>query len=322
MDESVQQRQAQMLGNRVRKNARHLRKWARREAVSCYRVYDRDIPEVPLAIDWYEGRLHVARYRRTADVDATEEELLVWTEAMAVAAADALGVTDRGRIHVKERRRQRGGVQHRRLEEDAEAVIVTEAGLSLEVNLEGYLDTGLFLDHRPLRVRVGAEARGKRVLNLFCYTGAFTVHAAAGGALQTTSVDLSKTYLAWARRNLELNGLYASRHELVHDDVRAFLGEARRRGRRFELIVLDPPTFSNSKRTEEDLDLQRDHVALVTDTAALLAPEGILYFSTNNRRFKLDEGALTGLQLENISLETIPPDFRDQRIHRCWRIRR
>lgn len=307
--------QAEMLANRLRKTARHRRKWARREDVSCYRVYDRDIPEIPLAIDWYDGRVHVARFRRSRrddDPRDTDE----WMDAMARAAGEALGA---GEVFTKDRQRQRGVSQYERFGADGRRFIVSEAGYQFFVNLSDYLDTGLFLDHRPLRARVGRQVAGKRFLNLFCYTGAFSVHAAGGGAAHTVSVDLSNTYLSWARDNLELNGAPRDQHELIRADVREYLDDAARGGDRFDVIVVDPPTFSNSKRAEVDLDLQRDHAPMLRRCARLLRPGGALYFSTNSRKLRLDAEALPAeLSVSEITTETTPEDFRARPGHRCW----
>ena len=304
-----------MLANRLRKTVRHLRKWAKREGVTCYRVYDRDIPEIPVVIDWYDGRLHVARFRRSAREDDprnTDE----WLAAMAQAARGALGATD---VFTKDRQRQRGSEQYERLDETRQRFVVTESTYQFHVNLADYLDTGLFLDHRPLRLRVGRESAGKRFLNLFCYTGAFTVHAAGGGASRTVSVDLSNTYLAWAEDNLALNDLPLDQHELVRADVREYLDDARHQGDRFDVIVVDPPTFSNSKAADRDLDLQRDHVAMLGRCAQLLRPGGVVYFSTNNRKLRLDADALSAhMTIEDISQSTTSEDFRARPAHRCW----
>lgn len=301
---------AEMLANRLRKRARHLRRWARREGVSCYRLYDRDIPEIPLSVDWYEGRLHIAHYQRRRDHGEA------WISAMVEAAGEAMSVP-RDRIHVKERRRQRGAAQYERVDRSEERFVVREGDCRFLVNLRDYLDTGLFLDHRLTRARVAGEARGARFLNLFCYTGAFTVHAAAGGARETVSVDMSRTYLDWARDNLALNGFRGAAHHLVRADVLAYLREARPG---FDLAVLDPPTFSNSKKMRDVLDIQRDHAGLVNGTLALLRPGGVLYFSTGARRFQLDQARIRASAIDDITAQTIPEDFRGQRPHRCWRM--
>jgi 23S rRNA G2069 N7-methylase RlmK/C1962 C5-methylase RlmI len=301
---------AEMLTNRLRKRARHLRKWAAREQVSCYRLYDRDIPEVPLIVDWYDGRLYLARYERR------REYSLTWLEAMATAAGAALGVPEPS-IYLKERRRQRGAAQYEPMDRSGERFIVREGQCRLWVNLRDYLDTGLFLDHRDTRLRVAREARGGRFLNLFCYTAAFTVHAAVGGAVETESVDLSHTYLDWAHDNMTLNGMDGPAHRFVRDDVFAYLRSARPG---FDLAVLDPPTFSNSKMMDDVLDVQRDHVQLINGTLALLRPGGVLYFSTGFRRFKLDDASIRTRTIDDITEQTTPEDFRGQRPHRCWRL--
>ncbi len=303
---------AEMLANRLRKRSRHLAKWARRSGVSCYRMYDCDIPEIPLVVDWYEGRLHVSAYAR-AD-DALRDD--AWLEAMTAAAAAALGVA-REDAFAKRRAGQPGAEQYRKLGDARATFTVTEAGLRFHVNLSDYVDTGLFLDHRETRLRVARESAGKRVLNLFCYTGAFTVHSAAAGARATTSVDLSKTYLDWAAENLRLNGLDGAQHELVRADALEFL--ARETGP-YDLAVLDPPTFSNSKKMRGAHDLQRDHAALVNATLRRLAPGGVLWFSTNFRRFKLDAPALEAASIEDLSHATLPEDFPDPKTRFVWRL--
>jgi 23S rRNA G2069 N7-methylase RlmK/C1962 C5-methylase RlmI len=298
----------EMLGNRLAKNARHLRRWAAREQVTAYRVYDRDIPEVPLVIDWYDGHLVIAARLRD-----DERERPGWLDALVAAAARALEVAP-AKVFVKQRQQVRGGVD--RHDGRSHRITVGEGELRFRVDLGGYLDTGLFLDHRPLRRRIRAEAAGRRFLNLFCYTGAFTVAAAAGGAASSLSLDLSNTYLDWAADNLALNQLAGPTHALEQADVLKFLADPPRQ--RFDLAVLDPPTFSTSKRMDDVLDVERDHRDLVERTLALMDPGAVLYFSTNKRRFRLDP-AITA---EDISESTIPPDFRDRKIHRCWRITR
>ena len=336
-------RQLEYFRNRVAKNEKALRRWARREGVTAYRLYDRDIPEIPLALDWYRepdchagdgcaaaggvatrpgaaagpaGALCLALYDRPYEKDEAEEE--AWLAAMARAACEVLGV-DEASCFTRTRKRMKGPEQYGRLGSAEAERIVKEGGLSFIVNLSDYLDTGLFLDHRPLRARVRAEAQGKRVLNLFAYTGAFSVHAAAGGASLVTTVDLSNTYLDWAERNLALNGFTGTAWPLVRSDVRAFLAAAARRGESWDLVVADPPTFSNSKATSEDFDVNRDWPALVGACLDVLAPQGRLYFSTNSRRLKWEPALVQGEAVE-ISEETIPPDFRDRKVHRAFSI--
>ncbi|MBH3340493.1 bifunctional 23S rRNA (guanine(2069)-N(7))-methyltransferase RlmK/23S rRNA (guanine(2445)-N(2))-methyltransferase RlmL [Pseudomonas mendocina] len=303
----------QMFANRLQKNLKQLGKWARREGVECYRLYDADMPEYALAVDLYADWVHVQEYAapRSVDPDKAQARLL---DALA-AIPQALGVAQ-NRVAIKRRERQAGTKQYQRQAAQGQFMEVSEGGVKLLVNLTDYLDTGLFLDHRPLRLRIQREAAGKRFLNLFCYTATATVHAAKGGARSTTSVDLSKTYLDWARRNLSLNG-FSDKHRLEQGDVMAWLGEDRGE---YDLIFIDPPTFSNSKRMEGVFDVQRDHVELLDLAMARLARGGVLYFSNNFRKFQLDESLVARYQVEEISAQTLDPDFaRNPKIHRAWR---
>jgi 23S rRNA (guanine2445-N2)-methyltransferase / 23S rRNA (guanine2069-N7)-methyltransferase len=303
----------QMFANRLQKNLKQLGKWARREGVECYRLYDADMPEYALAVDLYRDWVHVQEYAapRSIDPDKAQARLL---DALA-AIPQALGVAQE-RVVIKRRERQAGTKQYQRQAAQGQFMEVNEGGVKLLVNLTDYLDTGLFLDHRPLRLRIQREAAGKRFLNLFCYTATATVHAAKGGARSTTSVDLSKTYLDWARRNLSLNG-FSDKHRLEQGDVMAWLGDDRGE---YELIFIDPPTFSNSKRMEGVFDVQRDHVELLDLAMARLARGGVLYFSNNFRKFQLDESLVARYQVEEISAQTLDPDFaRNPKIHRAWR---
>ena len=309
-------RQAEMFANRIAKNTRHLRKWAKQAGVECFRIYDRDIPELPFALDLYSNRAHLQEYSKPV-MDVREQRR--WLTAMHEAAARALKLPLNS-VALKQRHGQRPDEQYRKLAASAQDFVVREGGHRFIVNLTDHLDTGLFLDHRDTRALVGTLARGRRVLNLFSYTGSFSVYAARNQAASTTSVDLSKTYLDWARRNFELNGLDFGRNRLVQADVVRFLEEERMSKDRYELIVLDPPSFSNSKRMQGVLDVQCDHVALVRGCLSLLAPGGELLFSTNLRSFRLDADALSDVPMTDISGQTVPPDFRNRRIHRCWRI--
>ncbi|MEQ8858052.1 MAG: bifunctional 23S rRNA (guanine(2069)-N(7))-methyltransferase RlmK/23S rRNA (guanine(2445)-N(2))-methyltransferase RlmL [Pseudomonadales bacterium] len=314
---------ATMVANRLRKNHKRLASWCRRQDVSCFRVYDADLPEYSAAVDLYREvsepqRLfvHVQEYQAPAKipVEVTERRL-----GELVAAVRAVFVLDADAIAVKTRARGKGGSKYGRLDFRGESFLVQEGAVRLEVNLFDYLDTGLFLDHRPVRLRIAREAAGRRVLNLFCYTGAATVHAAAGAARTTTSVDLSATYLDWARRNLAHNALTGGSNELVQADVMSWLARDRSA---YDLIFCDPPTFSNSKRAA-DFDVQREHVRLLELAMARLAPDGVLLFSNNFRRFALDEAALKDIaDWRDISAATLDPDFvRNPRIHRCWELR-
>jgi 23S rRNA (guanine2445-N2)-methyltransferase / 23S rRNA (guanine2069-N7)-methyltransferase len=314
---------AQMVANRLRKTLRASKSWREREGVECFRVYDADIPEYAAAIDVYataaagERWLHVQEYAAPADIpdDVARRRF----GDLLAAAAEALQVP-RARIAVKTRAKGKGGSKYGRFEQRGEVLVVREGGVRLRVNLFDYLDTGLFLDHRPLRLRIADEARDTRFLNLFGYTGAATAHAAAGGARTTTTVDLSATYLQWCADNLRENGIGGARHRLVQADALQWLQAERAE---YDLVFCDPPTFSNSARAD-DFDVQRSHVELLRLAVARLAPGGVLYFSNNYRRFRLDEAAVGDFaMLEDISADTIPPDFaRNPRIHRAWRLRR
>lgn len=302
--------------NRVAKDARHFAKWARRRGIECYRVYDRDVPAFAFALDVYGDRALLQEYSRAGgEPDAARERRLAEVHR---AAAAALGLPLE-RVVLKRRAKRRAGEQHARTGRCGEDFVVSEGGHRFWVNLEAYLDSGLFLDHRVTRAMVAGEAAGKRFLNLFCYTGSFTVYAARGGAASSVSVDLSNTYLDWARRNFALNGLDPDRHRLERADALRWLEAAAAAGRRFELIVLDPPAFSASKAMAGVLDVQRDHPRLIALCRALLAPGGVLYFSTNLRTFRLDAAAAAGLAGREISAQTVPEDFRNRRIHRAWR---
>ena len=304
----------QMFANRLQKNLKTLGKWAKQAGVECYRLYDADMPEYALAIDLYRDWVHVQEYAppRSIDPEKAQTRLLDALAAIPVA----LGVPAE-RVVIKRRERQTGTRQYERQGEQGRFMEVSEGGVKLLVNLTDYLDTGLFLDHRPMRLRIQREAAGKRFLNLFCYTATATVHAAKGGARSTTSVDLSKTYLDWARRNLSLNG-FSDKQRLEQGDVMAWLEADRGE---YDLIFIDPPTFSNSKRMEGVFDVQRDHARLIDLAMARLAAGGVLYFSNNFRKFQLDEMLAKRYKIAEVTGETLDPDFaRNPRIHRAWHI--
>jgi 23S rRNA (guanine2445-N2)-methyltransferase / 23S rRNA (guanine2069-N7)-methyltransferase len=311
-----------MLKNRLEKNVRHLRKRLAREGIHCWRAYDQDLPEYAAAIDVYgdtrgDDHLHIQEYRAPAEVPADVARLRL--REIARVAGEVLGVP-RERIALKTRERGKGGSKYGQLDQRDEFIEVEEDGLKFLVNLTDYLDTGLFLDHRLVRAKVRELADGKCFLNLFAYTATASVHAAAGGALETTSVDLSATYLEWASRNLALNGFSGASHRLMQFDALEFL--QRDRGH-YGLIFVDPPTFSNSKRAE-DFDVQRDHVKLLEACNERLTRDGVIVFSNNFRRFKLDREALEAhFEIEDWSAPSIPFDFtRRADIHGCWLLRR
>jgi 23S rRNA (guanine2445-N2)-methyltransferase / 23S rRNA (guanine2069-N7)-methyltransferase len=311
---------AQMFANRLRKNLDALGKWARREQVRCYRVYDADMPEYAFAIDLYAGAERFAYVQEYAAPASVVEEKVRQRRAEVVAVLpETLGLDD-ARIWFRTRRRQRGRDQYEKVAEQQVFHEVEEGGLRFLVNFDDYLDTGLFLDHRLTRARLRELAAGRRFLNLFGYTGTASVYAAAGGAAATTTVDLSRTYLDWARRNLALNGFDGREHVLVQADALAWIASAPAAG--WDLVFLDPPTFSNSKRMTGTLDVQRDQLALIRAAMRLVAPGGLLVFSTNFTRFALEPTLLAEFSVEDISRATIPRDFeRHARIHACYLIR-
>lgn len=300
--------------NRLSKSYKHWSKWAKRQGLSCYRIYDRDIPQYPVAIDIYADYAHVAEF--DTGWQQTEAEHAAWVASVEAIVAEVLGI-ETNRISFKLRRRQKGEFQYNRTGFVGKDFVVEEFGRQFWVNLEAYLDTGLFLDHRNTRKRVGEEAAGKRVLNLFAYTGSFTVYAATGGASESVTVDLSNTYLDWAERNFGLNGLDLARHTLVRADVFRYLEDALARRERFDLIVMDPPSFSNSAKMLDILDVQRDHLLLVEQCLQLLNPGGVLYFSNNLRGFALDPVLVP--RCRDISGQSVPEDFRQRKIHQCFR---
>ena len=310
---------AQMFANRLRKNLQRLDPWAAREHIDCFRVYDADMPEYAFAIDLYgraSRQVYVQEYAppKSVNPESARERR---REALAVLP-EVLGVP-LPQVHTRVRKPQKGAEQYEKRDSAAERHAVQEGGLKFWVNFRDYLDTGLFLDHRIVRAMLRDWAKGADFLNLFCYTGSATIYAAAGGARSTTGVDLSNTYLDWAHENLLLNGFRGDNHELYRADCLAWLEEQEPRGARFDLIFLDPPTFSNSKRMEGVLDVQRDHVGMIRRSLKLLRPAGRLVFSTNYSRFKLDERALEDLAIVDISAATVPKDFeRHARIHKCF----
>ena len=309
---------AQMVLNRLKKNQRRLDAWRKKSAVSCYRLYDADIPEYAVAVDIYDQSIHVQEYAPPSTISdkLARERFAEVKQAIKRFAADY-----RGKIHYKERRRQKGDSQYERSAEGASDIIeVSEGRARFEVNLSDYLDTGLFLDHRPVRALIGELVKGKRFLNLFCYTATATVQAALAGAKSSLSIDMSNTYLDWAERNFALNSLNSSQHQLLRADCTKWLETE---GELFDVIFLDPPTFSNSKKMDSVLDIQRDHGDMIRATMAKLAPQGVLIFSNNFRKFKLDTLTERQFSCENITPQTLDKDFeRNPRIHNVWKITR
>jgi len=311
-----------MFANRLRKNLLRLEPWAKAERIDCFRAYDADMPEYSFAIDLYgSGVRHVYVQEYAAPKTVNQEGAAERRREVLAVLPDVLGVPI-SHVHSRVRKPQKGAEQYHKRESAAERHAVQESGLKFWVNFRDYLDTGLFLDHRILRQMLRDWAKGTDFLNLFCYTGSATVYAAAGGARSSVSVDMSNTYLDWAHENLLLNGFGGPEHELHRADCLQWLEEQAERGARFDLIFVDPPTFSNSKRMEGVLDVQRDHVGMIRRSLKLLRPGGRLVFSTNYSRFKLDTAQLSDLEIEDISARTIPKDFeRNARIHRCYVVR-
>ncbi|MBV8681190.1 MAG: class I SAM-dependent methyltransferase [Aquitalea sp.] len=305
--------------NRLQKNYKHYAKWAARQGLDAWRAYDKDVPQFPLAVDLYGERVHLQEYDTGWEME--DEVYQQWIAAIITAVAEVAGRAESA-ITLKSRRRQKGVSQYEKVGQLGDDFIVQEYGQRFIVNLDAYLDTGLFLDHRNTRKRVREEAAGKRFLNLFAYTGSFTVYAGAGGAVSSETVDMSNTYQDWSRRNFELNGLDLARHQLVRADVFQYLEQAVDEGKQFDLIVMDPPTFSNSKKMQDILDVQRDHVWLIDYAMALLAPGGTLYFSNNLRSFVLDERLAEDYHIRDISAHSVPEDFRNRKIHQCYQLKK
>ena len=304
--------------NRLTKNHKHYSRWAQRNGIECYRVYDADIPEYAVAVDVYGSWLHVQEYAPPATVDVRMAQRRM--RQVMQALPDALGV-ETAHVVFKTRQHQKGSSQYEKQDDANHVLIVEEAGLKFYVNLEDYLDTGLFLDHRLTRALIRDLSRNKRVLNLFAYTGTASVYAVAGGASAVTTIDMSRTYIDWAERNFRLNDMRVSSHAFIQADCVQWLNE-QTPGEQYDVIFLDPPTFSNSKRMEDVLDIQRDHVQLITSCMTLLSEQGVLIFSNNFRRFKLDAALSEQFSVNDISAKTLPEDFkRNPKIHRCWEIK-
>lgn len=306
-----------MFKNRLAKVYKHKVKIAKRNHISCWRVYDNDIPEFSFYIELYGDKVYVAEYFHHHGMDEDEHEL--WLDDCLKAIAEVFNVSG-DHIFVRQRKKiNHRSQQYERLDEQKQYYTVEEDSLKFQVNLTDYLDTGLFLDHRLTRQMVKAESQGKRVLNLFCYTGSFSVYAAGGGAASVTSVDLSKTYLKWAEDNFLLNHLQdTKKYHFVHADVKQFL--KMQRPNSFDLVVMDPPTFSNSKRMNDFLDIQRDHAGMLNDALKILSPNGVIYFSTNLSNFVLDSKNIKASDIKDITKQTTPFDFEGKLKRYCFKI--
>jgi len=301
------------LKNKIRKNYRHVRKWAKRTETNCFRIYDREIKEFPLAIDFYDGRFCVHYFSSVQDNDEPRQDL--YDEAVNAICSIFNVSTDL--IYWRTRIKRKKTEQYEKNNELNEFFTVQEYGVKFRVNLLDYLDTGLFLDHRETRRLVSSKAFGKRLLNLFAYTCSFSVHAAHAGAIFTKSVDMSNTYTDWGRENFILNAISLNNNQIVREDCLKFLEEEKEI---YDLIVIDPPTISRSKKMDQMFDVQIDYYYLISKALKLLANGGMIFFSTNSRKFDFDESLFKGCFIQEISHKTIPLDFHNQKIHRCWTI--
>jgi 23S rRNA (guanine2445-N2)-methyltransferase / 23S rRNA (guanine2069-N7)-methyltransferase len=308
--------QAELFRRRLEKRLHHLRRWPTKQGITCFRLYERDVPEVPLVVDRYEDYLDIAEFERPHE--RTPAEHADWLDLMQRTAGEICAVPPKN-VFLKRCQRSQGDLQCERPGAQPAVATVGEGGLRFEVNLSDYFDVGLFLDQRIIRSMVRGLAAGKHFLDLYAYTGSFAVYAAAGGAVSTTSVEISTTYLDWAKRNMRLNGFPAVAHQFWRGDAMQFL-QGQGHCPRFDLAMLAPPAFSSNKSLDESWDIQRDHAALLNRVLELMTPGGTIFFSTNSRRFKLAEAEIRGAQLREISKQTVPPDFRNTRIHRCWRL--
>lgn len=302
--------------NRIRKNYRHLRKWAIRTKTNCFRIYNRDIKEYPIVIDYYDGRFCVQYFSSNRDQDEASDNLQAEINEILRALYGVLPNLIYWRSRIKRKRLE----QYEKKGEKSKFFTVFEYGVPFKVNLENYLDTGLFLDHRETRQMVAALSKNKRLLNLFAYTSSFSVHAALAGAAFTKSVDLSNTYTEWSRENLKLNALPSKTNEVVRADCLKFVTEEVHMRTSYDLIVIDPPTVSRSKKMDGMFDIQKDYPFLISKSQKLLSPGGIIFFSTNSRKFSLDPSLFPKCLIKEISEKTIPIDFRRKNIHRCWQI--
>jgi 23S rRNA (guanine2069-N7)-methyltransferase len=306
-----------MFKNRLTKVYRHLSKQARRQNISCYRIYDHDLPEFPFCIEAYDQLIYLAEYKRKFEMAEKPHE--EWLDRCIEIIAEVLAKSVDS-IYIKERKRKAGREdQYQRVGEEEDFIIVEEAGLKFKVNLSDYLDTGLFLDHRITRLMVKDEAKDKNVLNLFCYTASFSVYAAAGGAKEVVSIDLSNTYLNWAKENFELNGFAESnKYRFIKADVLQYLDQLPLN--HFDLVILDPPTFSNSKMMKDILDIQQDHVVLINKLLLSVKSEGKIYFSTNSRKFVIDDKNIKAKEIKDITRATTPFDFEGKLNRYCFKI--
>ncbi len=304
------------LKNRIRKNYRHVRKWAKRSTTNCFRIYDREIREYPFAIDYYDGRFCVHYFTRVRDNEEPPKGLY---DELVNGICSVFNAAPEN-IYLRTRIKREKHEQYKKAGDSNEFFTVLEYGVKFKVNLVDYLDTGLFLDHRETRKLVASVANGKRLLNLFAYTCSFSVHAALAGAVFTKSVDMSNTYTSWGRDNFILNGIPLKNHPIIREDYLKFLEDELRTHTKYDIIVIDPPTISRSKKMDKMFDIQIDYIPLILDALQLLSKDGVIFFSTNSRQFRLDATQFAGCTIIDISKKTIPVDFHDPKIHRCWKI--
>lgn len=301
--------------NRLNKNFKHFSKIMRKQNTQAYRIYDKDIPEFPFAVDIYADKRVIYEYDAPhKQIDENDRQNAVLSVCMATDCTQ-------DKVYYKVRKRQKGDEQYQKTGILGEDFMVTENGIPFWVNLDKYLDTGLFLDHRNTRLRIKNEALNKKFLNLFAYTGSFTVYAALGGAEYSETVDLSHTYCEWAKRNFKLNNINIKQHIIIQENVLEYLQQSYLEHKKFDLIVIDPPSFSNSKKMVSSFDIQRDHILLMTQAMKLLNHNGVLYFSNNLRTFKLANEISEKYCVQDISHQSVPMDFRNKKIHHCWRIK-
>lgn len=304
------------LANRIRKNSKHLKKWGKRTRTDCFRIYDKEVKGYPVAIDYYAGRYCIHDFSRKSEEEETDPQLIQEVEE---ALIKTFGINESA-IFWKKRAKTKKSRQYEKLGSEELFFPVMEYGVKFLINLTDYLDTGLFLDHRETRQLVAKACKGKSLLNLFAYTCSFSVHAAAQGAIATKSVDMSNTYTGWGRSNFFLNEIAPKHHSIIRADCLVFLEEAQHQKERYDVIVIDPPTISRSKKMEEMFDIQKDYVRLIRLSLALLSEGGTIFFSTNSRKFKFDASLFPGCTIIEISDKTVPQDFHDKKIHRCWKI--
>lgn len=310
------QAQAEMLANRVLKRYRHLQKRFARENIEVFRLYDWDIPEIRAAVDWYAGHIVIAEYTR-------QQSKPEWLPMMGEAVANALKVPHEN-VHLKERRLgSQEGVRYERIACTDQKIIISERDLRFYINLDDYIDTGLFSDHRNTRKMIRDLSGNKDVLNLYCYTGSFSCYAAKGGARKTVSVDRSETAISWARENLILNEISAETNLLIQASVFDFLEKAKRAKQKFDLAVVDPPSFSKTRVTRDDFDIVKDHPRLLQRVADVMRNNALIFFSTNHQDFSPEMDGMGFAEVREITSDTIPEDYISKRrtIHRCWKIR-